>query len=276
MRHNRRRRNPVLTPDQVFSAVLADLSIDDPELAAFAYQNAPYFIEYARKAVGDGGSLTEDELIEQIRSTGAGISEEDESIVRDCMKNYVSPQARPADLLDRFLRFLKSEGAETENRDLIEFGVLAYRYGFTTNNALEITKEEAYEIVGYPECDEPVGGNADHIAAFVEWMQSDWLKKAKKRAEGFAPPKRKVSDKAAEWDARFGAGSVEDWLPSGRGISGKRPASPSKSPRRPRRTLMGGGLNISRGGRRGGRRCRSWCNAETPDDCRCGALNNER
>lgn len=240
MRQNRRRRNPVLTPDQVFSAVLADLSIDDPELAKFAYQNAAYFIEYARKAVGDGGSLTEDELIEQIRTTGRGISKRDEKIARDCM-SAISPQARPADLIHRYLAFLESQGTENENRDLIEFGVLAYRYGFTTNSPLEITKEEAYEIVGYPECDEPAGGNADHIAAFVEWMQSDWMKKAEKRAEGFGQREQ-----------------PEDTFT----IEPEQPPTPIRR-RHPRHgqpgILMGGGpVDTGRGGRRrrGGRRSR--------------------
>jgi hypothetical protein len=222
MRHNRKRRNPVLTPERVFSAVLADLSEENSELAAYAYQNAPYFIDYARRAVGDGGSFTDDELIEQIRSTGQGISRKDENIARDCM-SAIRPQARPADLLDRFLTLLSDAGTDAENRALIEFGLLARRYGFTVSDPMEITVEEAKEIVGYPECDEPTGGNAAHIAAFVEWTQSDWLKKAKRRAKGFAPPKASVDAKdsvdakAARWDAQFGAGSPEDWLSGRRG-----------------------------------------------------------
>lgn len=250
MRHNRRRRNPVLTPEQVFSAVLADLSAEDSELAAYAYQNAPYFIDYARKAVGDGGSLTDDELIEQIRSTGKGISQEDEKIARDCMA-AIPPQARPADLLDRFLVLDSVEGTDAENRALIEFGLLARRYGFTVSDPMEITVEEAKEIVGYPECDETTGGNAAHIAAFVEWTQSDWMEKAKKRAEGFGPSKRSVSDKATERGLR------PDRLPDI--DSPERKAIADQFDRwaasRPRRTIGGGSIRIG-GGRRGGRRSR--------------------
>ena len=260
MRHNRRRRNPVLTPDQVFSAVLADLSIDDPELAKFAYQNASYFIEYARKAVGDGGSLTEDELIEQIRTTGRGISKRDEKIARDCM-SAISPQARPADLIHRYLAFLESQGTENENRDLIEFGVLAYRYGFTTNSPLEITEEEAHEIVGFPSyCSDPSIGKEEYIRAFVDWNISEWMKKAEKRAEGFGQREQP--------EDTF---TIEPEPPQAK-------IQRTKPRRRQLGILMGGGPVNTRGGRRrrGGRRCRSWCNAETPDDCLCGALNNER
>jgi hypothetical protein len=257
MRHNRRRKNPVLTPEQVFSAVLADLSAEDSELAAYAYQNAPYFIDYARKAVGDGGSLTDDELIEQIRSTGQGISREDENIARDCM-SAISPQARPADLLNRFLTLLSDAGTDAENRALIEFGLLARRYGFTVSDPMEITVEEAKEIVGYPECDEPTGGNAAHIAAFVEWTQSDWTEKAKKRAKGFGPSKRLRG--RLEATERF---LGPDWVPD---IDSPEAAAiaqedfdrwSARRPRRPRRTLMGGlmggGPVDTRGGRRGGR-----------------------
>lgn len=251
MRHNRRRINPVLTPEQVFSAVLADLSAEDSELAAYAYQNAPYFIDYARRAVGDGGSLTDDELIEQIRSTGKGISREDEKIARDCMA-AIPPQARPADLLGRFLVLDSVEGTDAENRALIEFGLLARRYGFTVSDPMEITVEEAKEIVGYPECDETTGGNAAHIAAFVEWTQSDWMEKAKKRAEGFGPSKRSVSDKATERGLR------PDWVPDDE--SPEKKATADQISRRDRRklmdALMGGGPVNTRGGRRGGRRSR--------------------
>ena len=243
MRHSRRRRNPVLTPEQVFSAVLADLAEENPELAAYAYENAQYFITYADKEIGDNrGSLTEDEAVDQIRSTGKGISKADEKIAIDCIQNYASPQARPADLINRFLALLSAVGPENTNRALIEFGVLARRHGFTTKGPLEITTEEVKKIVGYPECDDPMGGNTAHIEAFVDWMQSDWLEKAKKRAKGFALRRPPIAYEKRSQVAR--ESEPEPERPAPRGKTG-----------RPRSALMGGGpVDTGRGGRRGGGR----------------------
>jgi len=201
------RRNAKITPSQVFAAVLRDLKQTNPELAKAAYENSPYYLEFAEKHLAKvgAGEVTEDEIIDQIRFTGKGISDTDRKRVEACLAPYAWPQAKPADIMGLYMAWAEAEGTERERYAMLDIANRAHRYGYISKEPLEITAEDLHEMIGFPECEKlPRNGNQEHMKAYLRYFQSRWYEQAKKRADhrvvyrvskektpAFEPPKPK-------------------------------------------------------------------------------------
>ena len=185
------RYNPKVTPNQVFSAVLSDLSAEDPALAAIAYEHAEYFLAFAETHLSgqNVGTETETEITERIYETGQGISAKDKQAVDACLAGFAWPQAAPADLIRLFLALEDTESPQDRNQALWAFGDRAYTYGITDKDPLSVTEEDAFAIVRFPLCDAlPSGGNQEHRIAYLSWVRARWRRQAAQRARDTQAP----------------------------------------------------------------------------------------
>ena len=177
----RSRRNPVVTPSEVFSDVLAELTESDPDLAHYAYTNSAYFLAFVKNYIGDRGRGSEAEQIGRIEATGRGATATEKQQARDCTGAFNYPQGTPGALIARYLDWRDAQGSDRERFMLNEAADVMHQHGFTAKDPFDVTVADLIAAVGYPECDD---APSPRVAAYVRFLQSDWMRRAYARIAG--------------------------------------------------------------------------------------------